>query len=415
MSLPAAGEAGAVVEAQAKQVLDLLECPSELLGSSSSTLSTLDPQILQAFLAGSSWAESFDAFFLEHSGIFADFAIGAEHTFQQTAVHSSFVRTAEGLLEGVLAEKAVSADRFLAQVMADADGSSGIAAIKPAAAVMRRLEEALDFQQFGLMMRQRHERVFSRIGQLEQSRDSLQAQIDMARARAQQPRAFAQIEQLEQARRSLQAQIDEAKAQAQQKLDADELAFEQRSIRDASERRRRAREDAMRRAAETALDLDDETERVPPAEPVSALVPEPEPELHTQAQTQTAAPGSFGGWSSWQSHPAREVAPGWEVGTVETGVVSYWDPAGWGKIKRMAVGGKLNSLGIPQIGDGEIFVHNLQLPMDSPKRWLRRGEAVQFTVGVTLAPKGPQAMAVVGVGADGEPGAALLCQQPPLL
>ena len=99
-----------------------------------------------------------------------------------------------------------------------------------------------------------------------------------------------------------------------------------------------------------------------------------------------------------------------------TGVVSYWDvSAGWGKIKRIAAGKRLHALGIPQIGQDEIFVHNLQLPMDVPKRWLRRGEAVQFTVGVTLAPKGPQAMQVVGLDTDGNPGAPLLCQQPPLL
>ena len=104
------------------------------------------------------------------------------------------------------------------------------------------------------------------------------------------------------------------------------------------------------------------------------------------------------------------------VSQEHTGAVSYWDAsAGWGKIKRMAVGGQLHALGIPQIGADEIFVHNLQLPMDAPKRWLRRGEAVQFTIGVTLAPKGPQAMRVVGIGADGIPGAPLLCQQPPLL
>ena len=100
-----------------------------------------------------------------------------------------------------------------------------------------------------------------------------------------------------------------------------------------------------------------------------------------------------------------------------TGIVSYWDSSsGWGKIKRTAIGERVaNGLAIPQIGQDEIFVHNLQLPMDAPKRWLRRGEAVKFTVGVTLVPKGPQAMQVVGIGPDGEPGALLLCQQPPLL
>ena len=88
---------------------------------------------------------------------------------------------------------------------------------------------------------------------------------------------------------------------------------------------------------------------------------------------------------------------------------------GTGKIKRMVVGDRLNALGIAHIAADEIYVHNLQLPMDAAKRWLRRGESVQFTVGVTLQPKGPQAMGVVAVGVDGQPGAPLLCQQPPAL
>eukprot|EP01044_Picomonas_judraskeda_P028614 COSAG03_NODE_9574_length_709_cov_1.260656_1_plen_98_part_01 len=71
------------LEAQAKQMLDLLERPAELMGSEA--LGRLEPQILAAFLKGSlslslslsltltltlcacrsSWAESFDAFFLD--------------------------------------------------------------------------------------------------------------------------------------------------------------------------------------------------------------------------------------------------------------------------------------------------------------------------------------------------------------
>ena len=60
----------AVVDAQAKQMLELLERPAERMGSSS--LIMLEPEILNAFLEGSSWAESFDAFFLAHCELFAE-------------------------------------------------------------------------------------------------------------------------------------------------------------------------------------------------------------------------------------------------------------------------------------------------------------------------------------------------------
>ena len=46
------------------------------------------------------------------------------------------------------------------------------------------------------------------------------------------------------------------------------------------------------------------------------------------------------------------------------------------------------------------FVEIVQLPMDSRRRWLKRGETVQFTVGVGAKGKGPQAMGVVGAVAS---------------
>ncbi len=302
------------VEAQAKQMLELLARPAAHMGSDA--LGRLEPQILKAFLEGSSWAESFDAFFLEHSELFADFAIGAEYTLQQTAVHMKFVSTAESLLEAELAEKSVPADSFLAQLTMDACGSSGLDAVKPAAAIMRRLEECIDFQQFGLMMRQRHERAFSEIGQLEQTKESIQAQINMAKTRAQQSRASLQIQQLEQAKESLQAQIDAAKTGAQSTQDENDdliLAREQQVIREASERRRRAREEAIRRAAETEAALDEPGQE---QEPEPEHEPELEPESSKSAPMPNLEPQAFGGWTSWQSHPARLIGSGWEVGTV---------------------------------------------------------------------------------------------------
>jgi hypothetical protein len=44
---------------------------------------------------------------------------GEEYTLEQTAVHVNFVATAESLLDKQLVEMAVSADAFLAAIMAD--------------------------------------------------------------------------------------------------------------------------------------------------------------------------------------------------------------------------------------------------------------------------------------------------------
>ena len=119
--------ADAQAAAQAQQMMDLLERPADnmapdqlitvraaaspparwlkklalsVCSCSPTLLPQLDPEILQAFLCGSSWAESFDAFFLAHCELFVDFSVGTEHTLQQTDIHIKFVKTAEGLLDG---------------------------------------------------------------------------------------------------------------------------------------------------------------------------------------------------------------------------------------------------------------------------------------------------------------------------
>jgi outer membrane murein-binding lipoprotein Lpp len=334
----------------------------------------LDHQILTSFLEGSSWEEAFEMFFLKHAELFAGFSVGSEYSLQQTEVHMKFLSSAEALLDGQLAEMAVTPHSFLAQLMADAATS------EPAAAAMRYLEACIDFEQFGTMMRQRSERISSQIQELEQSNERLQNDVEAAKA------AHAKLQQ------------QEAEEEA-------ELIREQQAIRDARERRRRAREDAMHRVAAAASSSD-------------SLEPEPDLQPGSVADD---LPGS------WQSHPARIVGPilpqnGWEIGNVEHGVVSYWDARrGWGKIQRTvapATDQYSNDDPTPssatRIGKDEIFVHNLQLPMDAPKRWLRRGEMVQFTVGLTVVPRGPQACGVVGLsaGADGDAGmrVSLLCQ-----
>lgn len=346
-------------------VAESLEGQSDQKLPGSSCKRVLDPEILTSFLEGSSWVESFEAFFVRHCDVFATFHIGAEYSLQQTHVHIQFVSSAEALLDGRLAELAVSPDSLLSQLMADAATS------KAAAAAMRYLEACIDFEQFGLMMRQRSDALSSQIHRLEQYNDCLQEQIDTHKRQ--------------------QQAIKEDK----------EFMREQQAIREASERRRRAREDAMRRAAES-----------------DSLEPEPQPEPEQSGSAREDADTC----SSWESHPARIVGPilpqnGWEMGQVEQGIVSYWDDRrGWGKIQRMAlptVDHGSDDCRPPQsatkIGVNEIFVHNLQLPMDAPRRWLRPGEMVEFTVGATVVPRGPQACAVVGLSAGTH--VPLLCQK----
>ena len=232
--------------------------------------------------------------------------------------------------------------------------------------------------------------------------------------------------------------------------DAIEFAREQAAIKEASERRRQAREaaaEAMRRELD-AEDSERQTGAEVAAEAarqerLSALDPEPEPEPAERKPPVDWAPSRQASTiqslvapdegtteelaalgsdllelqqlqdSEWTTVGAKGAPGGWEVGSVQMGVVSFWNQgAGWGKIKRMAGAAKLHPKRPARKGwNQEIFVHNTQLPMDSRRRWLKRGEKVQFTVGVGAKGKGPQAMAVVGVGEDDVVGAPLLCQQ----
>ena len=52
------------------------------------------------------------------------------------------------------------------------------------------------------------------------------------------------------------------------------------------------------------------------------------------------------------------------------------------------------------MGKPEIYVHNTALPMDARRRWMRRGEQVEFTV--AQGEDGPTASNVIGVGPNGE-------------
>ena len=193
-----------------------------------------------------SWGEAFDEFFRANCAQFAGFVVGEEYSLLQTDVHITFVKTAESLLDKQLGEMAISADRFLEQTLSDLKNApAGSPAAQAAAAVMERLEQCANFERFGVMMRRRHEALQS-------------------------------------------GQGDEATDDDEDEDEDTEFAREQVAIKEASERRRQAREaaaEAMRReldAEETAVaasaEADAATARQERVYAMEAASPEPEPE-----------------------------------------------------------------------------------------------------------------------------------------
>ena len=352
----AQAQAAATEASQAEQMMELLERPREM-----------DATILQSFLDGASWSTSFEEYFIQHCPLFASFEVGSEHTLQQSDIHRKFTATAEQLLDKQLTTMAVTPDQFLQRVMDDMKyAPPDSPAAKAATKVVARLDECADFEQFGTMMRAKFE--------------SLQAGADPT------PEddgiVFGD---------HAQAGGEPAAAGGEGGGEDAEFAREQQRINEARERRKRAREAAIRRAEEAAQELDDAPE------------PEPEPEPEPQPQPQPEGEGEFevNGWEAGGDF--GKPADAWEAGTVHRGVVSSWETGGgsatgsWGTILKM--------------GKPEIYVHNTALPMDAARRWLRRGEQVEFTVGEHPLTGGTQALDVVGVGADGTAPAPLLCQQ----
>ena len=95
----------------------------------------------------------------------------------------------------------------------------------------------------------------------------------------------------------------------------------------------------------------------------------------------------------------------WPLGETLTGVVSYWHlERGWGEIMRV-------DYGTERRWRQQIYVHNTQLPRDAKRRWLKCGERVRLTVGAGAMGRGPQALGVVGLAADGKTQAPLACQR----
>lgn len=304
-----------VAAEQAAQRMALLERP---LG--------VDVDILHAFFDGASWAEAFDQFFATHCPRFAKFGDGSECSLELTAIHRQFINTAEALLDKQLGEMAVSADTFMSTLMSTVnDAPPHSTRLAVATNVLERLDECADFEKFGAMMRARHQATVSK-----------PVMSDAA------------IETWPQQRSS----------------EDEEFAREQQRIREASERRRRARIEAMQRAEETADELDAELqmemiarqetcphaelyagmctlcgEQVVSARKISAhhsvgsvshrpktdLEPEPEPERKPASSGSTDSIGKSNE-CCWD---------GWEVGSVCCGTVSFWNTnAGWGKIMR---------------------------------------------------------------------------------
>ena len=454
---------------QAAQLMALLERPL-----------AVDPGILRSFLDGASWTSAFDEFFVAHCPLFAGFGDGGEYSLELTAVHRQFGQAAEALLDEQLGEMAVTADTLLSQLMSDlSDAPPESARATVAAGVMERLEECADFERFGAMMRGRYEA--------------------LQREQQQQPPAAA-------AGGGGGNALGEGGTQLPERCsEDDEFAREQQQIREASERRRRARMEAMRRAEGAADELDAELEaerkqqqeQCPHAERFAGLCtlcgeqvdamppqpgdsptaslqarqPEPEPEpaaaqpiMFPEQSFESRAGGGGSGSGASNGDDALTSWEGWELGSVCRGTVSYWNATeAWGKIKCQlkkkkvtmahdvtttaapatavgAVGAVAtttykttvtttrpggNSTTVTRVsapgssfsavtttvppGERDIYVHNTQLPMDAPRRWLQRGEKVEFIVGRTLN-KDPQATHVVGVDDEGNAGAHLLCQ-----
>ena len=192
-----------VAAEQAAQRMALLERP---LG--------VDVEILDAFFDGASWVEAFDQFFATHCPAFADFGDGTECSLELTAIHRQFITIAEALLDKQLGEMAVSADTFMSTLMSTLnDASPQSTHLTTATSVLDSLEECLNFEKFGAMMRSR----------MHTGLHHTPHEVNISQE--------------------------------------EEIAREQQQIRDASERRRLARMEAMCRAEEAADDLDAEFER----------------------------------------------------------------------------------------------------------------------------------------------------------
>ena len=333
----------------------------------------VDVDILGAFFDGASWVEAFDQFFATHCALFAHFGDGAEYSLELTAIHRQFTTTAEALLDRQLGEMAVSADTFMSTLMSTLnDAPLQSTRVANAAAVLERLEECADFEKFGLMMRTRHQ------------------------AAQHEPNEVGSAEE-------------------------EQFAREQQQIREASERRRRARIEAMRRAEEGVDELDAELERQWNTQQQLC----PHAELFAGMCTlcgEQVVPPSLGSAVARQPDPEpqpeveSELFDGWEAGSVCRGIVSFWNTNdGWGKIK--CLGNNNNAMSstsvkdtsatpaptykttvtttmpgnagattvthvsygcgavgtttasVPQ--DNEIYVHNTHLPMDASRRWLQ--------------------------------------------
>ena len=308
----AAATAERVAAEQAAQRMALLERP---LG--------VDVEILNAFFDGASWLEAFDQFFATHCPSFADFGDGTECSLELTAIHRQFTTTADALLDKQLGEMAVSADTFMSTLMSTLnDASPQSTRMTMATNVLEHLDECADFEKFGAMMRARHKALHHTPREVNVSEE-------------------------------------------------EEIAREQQQIRDASERRRRARVEAMRRAEEAADELDAESERhrstqqescphvelfagmctlcgqevvsvesVPAERSLRSAAPQ-HPGLHLgldprpmqESEQSFARPNCADNLASVSNDRCWD---GWEIGSVCRGIVCFWDANdGWGKIKRL--------------------------------------------------------------------------------
>lgn len=147
------------------------------------------PEVLQTFLDGASWTRAMDVFCTTNSPRFREFEVGMEYSIIMARIHNQFVSSAEALLDEQLTRMALSPERFIELLLADATGDmterADTVASAVAQSVLATLEEFRDFQRFGAMMRARYEEIYAQEDVHEDNADKQQhASLVLQRDRA---------------------------------------------------------------------------------------------------------------------------------------------------------------------------------------------------------------------------------------
>ena len=153
----AEAEAEAAAEAAEEVLLEKLQQPLPLR-----TLTKFAPEVIQTFLDGASWQHAMEIFYTTNAPRFREFVLGMEYSIIMVWAHNEFVATCEHLLEWQLDRMNLPAERALELIMADARGDAPDAiAAAVAGAVLATLDDARDFEAFGVMMRRRFDEIYA--------------------------------------------------------------------------------------------------------------------------------------------------------------------------------------------------------------------------------------------------------------